>query len=429
MLAIFHKRNTIVACLASLLMANGPVSAQQGNWTLESAMQRVLEVAPERRAAEAEVVSRQGNLRQASRWRNPSIEVGATDAIGKNDGKGGISLNEITIKQSLPLSGRLDLQRQQANSSLKQAEAAVGEQNLELEYETAHSFHTLQLNQARMTMAEQRLQSADEFQRIGRRREQAGDLSKLERLRLDLIRENASQQIATAEGELSESVSNFRTLLNLGDAGIGLATLDEPPQRPELAALEAGLEHHPALVAAKQRIEAARHGVELAQVNRFSDPEIWLARGRDYLGNERQSTTSFGVAVSVPLWDDNSGHIDSARAARDRSQFELEALQRQLRKRLHLSHMHLGHLIEQTQDYRDNVLEPATQVFELSRRGFAAGEVEILALVDAVNSYFEARSRYLELMEQAWLEAAELRRAAGTSLLNGRPNLSEGTAQ
>jgi outer membrane protein TolC len=41
-----------------------------------------------------------------------------------------------------------------------------------------------------------------------------------------------------------------------------------------------------------------------------------------------------------------------------------------------------------------------------------------LALVDASNTYFDAQARYLELLRDAWIEAAELRLAAGVSLLD-----------
>jgi hypothetical protein len=38
-------------------------------------------------------------------------------------------------------------------------------------------------------------------------------------------------------------------------------------------------------------------------------------------------------------------------------------------------------------------------------------------LIDANNTYFDAFGRYLELLQEAWLEAAELRLAAGQSLI------------
>jgi cobalt-zinc-cadmium efflux system outer membrane protein len=396
---------------------------------LESTAQRVLEVAPSLRVAESEVMARQGARHQAGIWSNPTVELGASNAMGKEDGQGGTDLNEITVKQPLPVSGRLGLQRKQADAGFAQAQAGVAEQGLVLEYEAARVFHGLQLNRALLQLAEQRLQSADEFQHIGQRREQAGDLSRLERLRLDLIRESASQLIATAEGETGEAVSDFCALLNLTEAEPAVAAFEQLPVLPELATLEAQLEQHPALAAARQGVEAARHGVEIARANRFADPEIWLSRGRDTLGGQRQDVTAFGISVSVPLWDRSSGNIDTARATKDKAQFELEVRQRQLGNQLRLNHLHLSHLIEQARDYRTKVLEPAEQIFELSRKGFAAGEVEILALVDAVNGYYEARSRYLELLQQSWLEAAALRRSAGISLLTAQSPVSEGIQQ
>ncbi|MCC6207338.1 MAG: TolC family protein [Gammaproteobacteria bacterium] len=423
------ERAAVVVCCFVLILESGGVAAQSDMWTLESTVQRVLKEAPERRAADAEVKARQGGLRQAGVWPNPTVEFGASNALGKEDGQGGTDLNQFTVRQQLPLSGRLGSQRKQANAHLKQVEAEVGQQSLVLEYEAAQVFHGLQLRRAQLTLAEQRLQSADEFQRIGLRREQAGDLSRLERLRLDVVRESASQLIATAEGEYRESISDFQTLLNVAETDPKLAVLEQTPTLAALTGLEARMEVHPALVAARQGVETARHAVEVTRANRFADPEIWLAREQDFLGGSRQDVTAFGVAVTVPLWDRGSGNIDAAQATQQKAQFEVDALQRQIGNRLRLNHLHLAHLIEQTQEYRTNVLEPAEEIYQLSRKGFAAGEMEILVLIDAVDTYFEARSQYLELLQQCWLEAAGLRRAAGVSLLAAPSPAFEGSQQ
>jgi cobalt-zinc-cadmium efflux system outer membrane protein len=74
-------------------------------------------------------------------------------------------------------------------------------------------------------------------------------------------------------------------------------------------------------------------------------------------------------------------------------------------------------LVEQGEHYRSHVFNPARMVFDLTRKAYAAGEVEILALIDANDTYFNAQERYLELLQEAWLEAAELRLAAGISLV------------
>ena len=59
-------------------------------------------------------------------------------------------------------------------------------------------------------------------------------------------------------------------------------------------------------------------------------------------------------------------------------------------------------------------------MFELTRRSFAAGESNVLALVDANNTYFDARARYQELLQECALASADLRLAAGLSIMGGK---------
>ena len=74
--------------------------------------------------------------------------------------------------------------------------------------------------------------------------------------------------------------------------------------------------------------------------------------------------------------------------------------------------------MQQGQHYRTRVFEPARTVFDLTRKAYRSGELEILALIDANNTYFDAHERYLELLQEAWLEGAELRLAAGRPLVS-----------
>lgn len=430
MLHLMNMRVFIALPVALLTYtaANGAAELDR-EWTLESTLQRALVVAPQRYAAEADVVAGKGDVQQAGAWPNPTIELGANDALGKEDGQGGTDLTQVTFSQSLPVSGRIGLRRKQAESDLKQAQAEVNQQNLALEQEAARVLHALQLARAELQLAEQRLLIANEFQNIGHRREQAGDLSRLERLRLDVVRESAKQMIATAEGEYGEAVAEFRTLLNLSESEPKPVSLDSLPLLPGLAELEVRLDSHPALIAMSHGIDAAGHSLRVARANRYADPELWLSRERDFLGGKRQDVTAIGVSVTLPLWDQGAGRISAAHANKQKLQYERDALQRRLHNRLRLNHLHLAHLIEQSGAYRTKVLEPAEEIFQLSRKSFAAGQVEILNLVDAVDTFFDARIRYLELLSEAWLEAAELRAAAGISLASPESPILEGIKQ
>lgn len=390
----------------------------QDIWTLEESIRRVVEIAPETRGARAAVSARQGALQQAGAWPNPQIELRADDKMGKDEGSGGTDFTQFAVSQPLPLSGRLGHQQAIAGAELDTARAERQYQRVRLETQVAQRYHSLQLTEERLRLAEQRLQLAGKLQSIGHRRAQAGELSNLERLRLDLIRESAQQLLDQSEGAYNEALSRFRAYLGLSAETMPqLAPLEPFGPIPALQQLQANLPKHAALLSARYQFEAARSDVNLARAERMPDPTVTLFRERDILNGRRQDVTGIGLSISVPLWDRNSGRIDEARAQVIQTQSEQQALERDLGSRLQQSHLHLNHLVQQGEHYRTRVFKPAQKVFDLTRKAYASGEVEILSLIDANNTYFDARERYLELLQEAWLEAAELRLAAGRALV------------
>ena len=409
------------ALVGFVLSAAVPMSVlaqPQDVWTLEDSIQRVLEIAPEIRAAQAMISARQGALQQAGAWPNPQIELRADDRIGKDEGTGGTSFTRFAFSQPLPLSGRLGQQRAIARAELEAARSARQYQHLRLETQVAQRYHSLQLMMESLRVAEQRLQLADEFQNIGHRREQAGELSRLERLRLDLIRESAQQMLDKAEGGTNEALSRFRAYLGLTSAAIPkLMPLEPFASMPVLEQLQTGLSEHPALLAARHRLDAARSGVSLVRAERLPDPTLRLFREQDFLNGRRQDVTGIEVVVTAPLWDRKAGRLSEAHAQVEQTQSKLQMLERDLASSMQQNYLHLNHLVEQAAHFLVRVLEPAEKVFVLTRKAYVSGELEILSLIDANNTYFDAHERYLELLQEAWLEAAELRLTAGRALV------------
>lgn len=394
----------------------------QALWTLEDSIQRAVEIAPETRGAEAVVRARKGAVKQAGAWPNPQIELRADDSMSKDEGRSGTDFTQFAFSQPLPLNGRLGHQRRVASAQLDAARSQRRYQQVRLETQVARRYHNLQLAAERLRLAELRLQLADALQDAGRQREQAGELSRLERLRLDLIRESAQQILDKSEGEANEALGQFRTWLGFS-AGATEAMLSVSPlvpfdSIPVLAQLQAGLSQHPALMAMRQQLEAAQAEIKLVRAERIPDPTLSLFRERDSLNGRRQNVNGIGVGFMLPLWNRSSGRISTARAQVVQARSELQILERDLGSRLQQSYLHLGHLVRQGRHYRSRVFEPAQQVFDLTRKAYANGEADILFLIDANNTWFDARERYLVLLQEAWQEAAELRLAAGRRLVD-----------
>jgi len=424
LLYLWYRKNSRKAVIGLILscVTSVPVMAQsQNNWTLKNSILRAIEVAPETRGAQAAVNARQGALKQAGAWPNPQIELRTDNKIGKDEGAGGFDFTQFAFSQPLPLSGRIGHQQSIARSMLNAARTDHQYKQVLLETKVALHYHTLQLAVERLHLAKLRLQLADNLQSIGRRRATAGELSKLERLRLDLIRESAQQIMDKAEGAYNEALSQFRAYLGLPSTVIIKLTPLRPfGPIPDLKQLIADLTKHAKLQTAQHQLKSARLKVNLARAERFPDLTLSLFNERDFLNGRRQNVTGIGLSISVPLWDRNSGRIDEALAQSIQSQSKLQVIERDLGTRLLQGYLHLNHLIQQGEHYRTRVLKPAKKVFELSRKAYAGGELGILSLIDANNTYFNARERYLELLQEAWLEASEVRLAAGRSLVKNK---------
>ena len=400
--------------ILSLLTLFACTTAQAQVWTLESSIQQATAVAPELRAAQAEVNARAGERTQAGAWPNPTVEIRGDEKLGLEDGRGGYDLNQVSITQPLPL-GRLAHQRRAAEAGLEAARATQHQQRLQLENRTAQAFHALQLAAERQRLAQERLAFADGV-RSGSDR-LVRYLSPLEHARLHILRETARQDVALAEGKWSEAASQFRAFLALPpDSQPEAAALTALATPAALTELQGRLATHPALRASQYARDASRAQVKVARAQRFADPSVSIFRERDYLAGSRQDYTGVMLGVQIPLWNGNGGSVARAVAEVDKADALLAAQRRDLESGLRQNHLHLGHLIEQAEHYRTRLLTPARQVLDLTRKGFATGEQNGLALVDASNTYFEAQARYLELLHDAWVEAAELRLAAGLAL-------------
>ena len=417
MVGKFFYTPAVGRLFVGLCLAWGSASAQA--WSLESSIARALTVAPELRAADAEIAARTGESTQAGAWPNPTITLRADEKLGLEDGRGGYDLNQVAVTQALPLY-RLRHQRRAAAANIEAARAAQQHQRLLLETQTAHAFHTLQLAAERQRLAQERLSFAEGL-RGGAGRPGSDRLvrylSPLERARLDILRATAHQDVALAEGKWSEALAQFRALLALPpDVQPDTTALIPAGQPAELNVLLDRLAAHPALQATQQTRDASHAAVDVARAQRMADPTLSIFHEQDYLAGERRNYTGLMLGVQIPVWNRNDGGVARARGEADKAEAVLEAQRRDLASRLRQSHLHLGHLIEQAEHYRSHLLQPARRVLDLTRKGYTSGEQTGLALVDASNTYFDAQARYLELLRDAWIEAAELRLAAGITL-------------
>ena len=404
-----------------LLAINWPAAYAAQSWTLDNSIRRVLGVAPEFSASQQMITLREDEQQQASLWPNPEIEIRADQSMGLDDGSGGYDVNELRISQPIPVK-RLNHQKNQAQAMLLASQSKKMQQQLMLEHKTALLYHQLQLETALYELSQQRLQVAQRFMQEQHRNanQLVRYLTPLEQKRLAILRESARQASTRAEGKLNEAASQFSILLNLQadqQSTPQLTSLELMFEKLDLQALKQQLAQHPQLQLKRHQVDAAQAGIEVANASRYKDPSVNLFVERDRFNNQRETYSGISVSMELPLWNSNRRAQSLARAELINARTEHELKMRELNSQLQQSFMHYAHLLEQQKAYRSQLLIPAQQMFELSRESFAAGEENILGLIDSHNSYFEIRAGYLQILASIAQELAHLRLAAGLSLL------------
>ncbi|MFW5453424.1 TolC family protein [Thioalkalivibrio sulfidiphilus] len=405
---------TLSAVFGLVLLSLTPLANAQ--WTLERSIEQALSVAPELDAADARIEATRAAARQAGTWPNPTLELKADNAMARDRGGDSHEFSELAITQPLPL-GLSSARRAAGDARVLVATEARRAERLNLEYRVATAYHRLQLAQALLAQSRQAAREAEGFADIAERRAAQGDISRRETLRLQLLSSEAKQLIESAEGEWQEARSAFASLLNLAPEQLGeLPPLEDVPEPQGLTHWTDSLDSHPNLQTQREHLTAVLADKRIARAERLPQLGVRVFAERDRVDGRRETVTGVGLALEVPLWDRRQGRLGELAASSVETQARLSGEHRQLLSRVQVQHQHLTHLVVQARQQRSAVLEPAREILGLSSKGYLSGELDLLALVEALHTVRQAENRQLQLLADAWQELAALRASAGIFL-------------
>ncbi|GAB6082946.1 TolC family protein [Desulfuromonas carbonis] len=382
--------------------------------TLQEALQRTLAANPDLAAAGAEQQAAAAERRQAGRRPNPELGVSLENALGSGAYQGSDGA-ELTLELSLPveLGGKRRLRREAADLALELAATAQASARIEALTTTRQRYlavlaaqEQLQLAQEEVAAANRSLQAAEEristgkAPRVDRLRLQGeASIAALERTRAERALELARQALAAAWGA---TAVDFERL-----AG----ELTPLPDLPELATVEGLLEQTPA--AARARLASARSRNQLAQTRAERIPDPSLTLGWRHFQESDDQALVFGVALPLPLF--NSGR-DAVAAAGSRLQGELaraQSARNQARQELRSAWQGLADARAAAELFAQQIVPAAAESFAAADFGYRAGKFNLIELLDAQRTLFEARRRQLEAVYTCQLAASELQRLLG----------------
>ncbi len=388
------------------------------SWALKDVIRRVYDYAPEVNAMKQLIKAKYSNYKQAGKWPNPVLEFQSDNRLEKSGVRNGYQTNDVALSQSLSLTGRYAKKKKIAFTEYQHSLENGKWQRLQIEAKASGLFYAMQIAKAKLVLANTRLSESTVLQTIGRRRSRAGDLSRFQRDRLNIVREKSHQEVLFLTTQYKDAKNQLLRFLRVSE-NTRFSTLNVKFDlvTPLNVNTDKIITGHPKFRMIKLRLVQKRQNLSLARSKRLGDITVRVYQETDEFNNREDKVTGVGISVPLPIWNTRRHSVKSAKAFLERSRYSAKFVERDLRSDLASRSRHLKHLIIQIEHYRRTVLEPAKRIFYLSKRRFRIGDTGILILVDTINTYFEATNQYLTLVEAALKESVKYRLASGTLIL------------
>jgi outer membrane protein, heavy metal efflux system len=352
---------------------------------------RELQVA--RRALEAAGA----NTLSAGARPNPILSLGVS-AINPAAGVGAGSLHEKTVdstvridqviergdRRELRLSGAKSLE----SASTEDLSEAQRQQRLALRY----AYYDLLFTQDKVDVARDTIALFEGSVRAAELRLKAGDIASADvsRLRVDALR--AQNDARSAEAEQRRAQLALAYMIGAEGRAIGIRAVDPWPSiyagRPG-GPVDELIEGRPDVRAAKNRLEAAQNGRDLARSLRTRDVTVGAQYEHYPVGTAPANTfgtgNSYGVFVSVPIFAGYyyEGEIRRSEVDFDAAMEGLDKVRAQARTEIARAFSDLQSSAERLQRYDESLLVEAKRAADSAEFAYKNGAIGVMDLLDA----------------------------------------------
>lgn len=376
----FLRAALVAGALAS---TNGAASAQ--SLTLEQAIARAVEAAPQLRASEASVDAARAGRVQAGVRPNPYVTVEAENFVGTGN-YGLFDQSEVTAAYSQPIErgGKRAARMALAEREIGVAEAARTVARLDLIAAIERAFIDVLIADRAAEAADERLATEVGLQREALRRvrgykdplfveTRAAARVADAAIARDLARSRRStarRQLASFWGGAAEGIEP------VGDLAIAIG----PGTQDGLATADAAL--------AQAELARARAAVVVEQTRRTQD--FTVSGGARFLRQTNDVAVVAGVTIPLGRFDRNQGNIARAQAERQRAEFAAEAARLDRLRRVTGLRADADAALLRSQRIKAEVLPQARRALAQVREGYNRGGFSFRDIQDAADAIIAA---------------------------------------
>ncbi len=406
--------------------------------SLREAVVRALAHNADVQAARTDLAQAGAQLVIARQLPNPTLSA-STAKIPTDGGQAGTALGNglfdrsydtvISLGQPLEIGGKRRDRRLSAEASLAAARARVRDAERSVGNAVARAYVAALVARESAGIARETATSLARSAELAKVRYDSGDISAADRLQIEIAEGRFRADADTAEGTARTSLVALAVLL--GGAGdprgysqaaslelsgtlevlVGaaltpsLAPSQEEPTPSDL------IERRPDVDSAKRNVEKAEADRALQVAFRIPDPTIMVQYERE--PPDRPSSAGVGVSFTVPIFNQNTGAIRAAEAARDASRVELQRVRSRAAGELATAASSLETTKRRVQSLGGELLEKAHQVRDTVAFAWSEGSASLLELLEAERSLNDLKLAVVTAQGDLIQAAADKRAAMG----------------
>jgi outer membrane protein, heavy metal efflux system len=359
---------------------------------------------PDLRVARLKAGVAQATAEHAGRWDDPELSI---DVLKVTESVPHPWIVASALSITIPISGRLAVEKSRAEASLHSELARVAEEEWKTLRDLREAWLEWSADRLRLEQAERIVGSLDSVVETTGKLAEAGELPRTESALFKIEQESRKADIARLRGRVKEGEQEIRSLM-------GISPSAPASLIPTLAATsgKAGnnlTESNPTLIRLRSDYEVAE--LTLLREIRKQFPDLEL--GPNFEDDQAQSKIGVIGAIPIPIFNSNKGGIAAARAEREVARAAYETEMERTEGKLAAMRARLDGARSRRQSLDSNVVPLVDRQIDDARQVLEIGEGDSLVLLESLVRAHEAK---LDLIEARLEESAtqnEIRHLTG----------------
>lgn len=250
-----------------------------------------------------------------------------------------------------------------------------------------------------------------------------GSIPRGEYIRLKALELELAKNISALNEELNEAQKELKLLMRL-PASTHLELTDDGYTR-DTQQLEALALEHLVSQAKESRPDYKLAGLEQTYFDKLYTyeraqrvPDLTLSGGYDRGGNFMYNFVGFGVAMDLPFFNRNQGHIKAAKIGREQAKLLFQHKDQSIESETVLAYQNLRNALHFYSQIEPDYERSLDELLSSYTRNLTGRNISLLEYLDFMEAYLENKKIILEAGKELNDKAEELNFAVGQDIIN-----------